>query len=65
MSDPLFPLVLKIDREPLTSLPQAEVGGLDLALDVLQRRADRMLAAAGPELPKADRPRGGANRRTG
>lgn len=63
--DELFPLVLEINRELLASLPQADVGRLDLALDTLQQRADGMMAAAGPELPKADRRRGGANRRPG
>jgi DNA-binding MarR family transcriptional regulator len=56
--DTLFPLVLEINRELLASLPAEEVGRLDAALDALQQRADGMMAAAGPALPKADRRRG-------
>ena len=56
--DQLFPLVLEINRELLASLPAGEIQGLDAALDVLQQRADSMMAAAAPELPKADRRRG-------
>lgn len=54
----LFPLVLEINRELLASLPAAGVGQLDATLDLLQQRADSMMAAAGPQLPKADRRRG-------
>lgn len=61
--DQLFPLVQEINRGLLASLPAAEVGRLDTALDLLQRRADRMMAAAGPGLPKADRRRGAAQKR--
>jgi DNA-binding MarR family transcriptional regulator len=60
--DTLFPLVLEINRELLASLPAAEVGRLDAALDVLQQRADSMMAAAAPALPKADRRRGAGPR---
>ena len=59
----LFPLVLQINRELLVGLPLADVDRLDALLDVLQERADRMMAAAGPALPKADRRRGAAGKR--
>jgi DNA-binding MarR family transcriptional regulator len=59
----LFPLVLEINRELLASLPAGDVPRLDAALDVLQRRADSMMAAAAPELPKADRRRGAGHGR--
>ncbi len=61
--DELFPLVLEINRELLASLPEAEVGRLDQALAMLQRRADGMVAAVGADLPKADRSRGAARKR--
>ncbi len=61
--DQLFPLVLEINRELLASLPAAGVERLDAALDVLQQRADSMVATAGPGLPKADRRRGAGPRR--
>ena len=61
--DELFPLVLEINRELLAALPDAHVERLDAVLDTLQQRADAMLAAAGTDLPKADRRRGGARKR--
>ena len=59
----LFPLVLEINRELLASLPDPDVGALDQALVMLQRRADAMVAAAGAGLPRADRSRGAARKR--
>jgi DNA-binding MarR family transcriptional regulator len=62
--DTLYPLVLEINRELLSALPEGEVQRLDRALDVLQQQAGAMLGRA--ELPKADRRRGAAmKRRTG
>ncbi|MFC5498321.1 MarR family winged helix-turn-helix transcriptional regulator [Caenimonas terrae] len=60
--DELFPLVLQINRELLACLPEAELPRLDAALDALQQRAEQMMAAAGPALPKADRRRGAAQK---
>jgi DNA-binding MarR family transcriptional regulator len=58
----LFPLVLQINRDLLSSLSPVDVANLDAALDTLQRHAQLMLSQA--QLPKADRRRG-LRRKTG
>ncbi|MES2360571.1 MAG: MarR family transcriptional regulator [Pseudomonadota bacterium] len=58
----LFPMVLEINRDLLAVLPAAGVSDLDQALDALQQRADAMVVAH-TGFPKADRRRGGRQRR--
>ena len=59
----LFPLVSGIHRDLLEALGPDERAMLDRSLDLLQSRADQLVAAAA-DLPKADRRRGGRARRT-
>lgn len=54
----LFPLVVRLNQELLSVLPEAGVAQLDDALDRLQRHADELVEQR-TELPKADRRRGG------
>lgn len=59
----LFPLVSAIHRDLLDALDAGQRETLDRSLDLLQSRADQLVAAAA-DLPKADRRRGGRARRT-
>jgi len=60
----MFPLVCDINRELLALLDEAQVAQLDRMLDVLQQRADALVAQAGAALPRADRRRGGRSVRS-
>lgn len=53
----LYPMVLEINGQLLACLADTDVTSLDNALEALQARAQYM--AAGADLPKADRRRGG------
>ncbi len=57
LHEALYPLVLAINSELLSTLGAGEISALDSALDALQCRAEELVAAA--DLPKADRRRGG------
>lgn len=57
----LFPLVLDVNRELLGPLTAAQAKAIDRGLDELQSRAEAMVREH-PELPKADRRRGGRMR---
>ena len=61
LHDELFPLVQRINRELLAALTPSQVAGFERALASLQQQAEHMVAAH-PELPKADRRRGGRHR---
>jgi DNA-binding MarR family transcriptional regulator len=58
----LFPLVTAIHRDLLGVLEPRQLQTLDDALELLQQRAESLVAAS--DLPKADRRRGGRARRT-
>lgn len=61
--DRLMPQVQAINVRLVEVLEPAEKQAFDGALERLRRQAQQLLDAMGPELPKADRRRGGRQRR--
>ena len=57
--DGLMPQVQAINARILEVLEPAQKQALDVALECLRGQAQRLLDEMGPELPKADRRRGG------